>query len=58
VLGRGRQLGRFVLVSDPDVGVSLEERTVAVALSDQLGAVVAGEGGTLPTGDERYGGST
>ena len=44
VLGRGRQLGRFVLVSDPTAGASLEERTVAVALSDQLGAVLAGEG--------------
>jgi hypothetical protein len=58
VLGRGRQLGRFVLVSDPIVGASLEERTVAIALSDQLGAVLAGEAGTLPTGDERYGGDT
>jgi Domain of unknown function (DUF4118) len=43
VLGRGRQLGRFVLVSSPTEGASLEERTVAVALSDQLGAVLAGE---------------
>ncbi len=49
VLGRGRQLGRFVLISDPTAGVSLEERTVAVALSDQLGAVLAGEGTASPT---------
>jgi Domain of unknown function (DUF4118) len=41
VLGRGRQLGRLVLEPDPDVGVSLEERVVAVALSDQLGAALA-----------------
>lgn len=41
VLGRGRQVGRFVLVADARSGASLEERTVAVALSDQLGAVLA-----------------
>ena len=41
VLGRGLQLGRFVLVADVRSGVSLEARTVAVALSDQLGAVLA-----------------
>jgi hypothetical protein len=49
VLGRGRQLGRFVLVSSPTAGASLEERTVAVALSDQLGAVLAGEGSATST---------
>jgi hypothetical protein len=49
VLGRGRQLGRFVLISDPTAGASLEERTVAVALSDQFGAVLAGEGSATPT---------
>lgn len=38
VLGRGRELGRFVLTPDPTQGASLEERIVAVALSDQLGA--------------------
>jgi hypothetical protein len=43
VLGRGRQLGRLVLVPQPDVGVSIEERVVAIALSDQLGAVLAAE---------------
>jgi hypothetical protein len=52
VLGRGRQVGRFVLVSDPRAGASLEERTVAVALSDQLGAVLAGEGMSFRS-DER-----
>ncbi len=41
VLGRGRQLGRLVLVPDPDVGVSIEERVVAIAISDQLGAALA-----------------
>jgi hypothetical protein len=54
VLGRGRQVGRFVLVSDPRAGASLEERTVAVALSDQLGAVLAAEDLRYPTqGDRR-----
>jgi len=43
VLGRGRQVGRLVLEPDPDVGVSLEERVVAIAISDQLGAVMAAE---------------
>jgi Domain of unknown function (DUF4118) len=43
VLGRGRELGRLVLEPDPDVGVSLEERVVAIALSDQLGAALATE---------------
>jgi hypothetical protein len=41
VLGRGRELGRFVLVADAREGVSLEARTVAVALADQLGGVLA-----------------
>jgi hypothetical protein len=43
VLGRGRQFGRLVLTPEPDVGVSIEERVVAIALSDQLGAVLAAE---------------
>jgi hypothetical protein len=50
VLGRGRQLGRFVLVASPTAGASLEERTVAVALSDQLGAVLAGENSEQSSG--------
>jgi hypothetical protein len=40
VLGRGRQLGRLVLTPDPEVGVSIEERVVAIAISDQLGAAL------------------
>jgi len=43
VLGRGRAFGRFLLVPDPNEGASLEERFVAVALSDQLGAAMAAE---------------
>ncbi len=43
VLGRGRSFGRLVLVPDLSVGVSIEERVVAVALADQLGAVFAAD---------------
>jgi Domain of unknown function (DUF4118) len=43
VLGRGHVYGRLVLVPDLDVGVSIEERIVAVALSDQLGAAFAAD---------------
>jgi hypothetical protein len=47
VLGRGRQLGRLVLEpgDDPSRGVSVEERIVAIALSDQLGAAMAASDG-------------
>jgi hypothetical protein len=41
VYGRGAQLGRFVLDPRPGVGVSLEQRVVAVALADQVGAALA-----------------
>lgn len=41
VLGRGNLLGRFVLRPTAGTGVSLEERVVAVALADQVGAVLA-----------------
>jgi hypothetical protein len=40
VYGRGQQLGRFVLEPTPGVGVPLERRVVAVALADQVGAVL------------------
>lgn len=40
VLARGRQVGRFVLTPKPDVGVTLEQRIVAVALTDQVGAAL------------------
>jgi hypothetical protein len=43
VLGRGKAFGRLVLVPDLSVGVSIEERVVAVALSDQLGAALAAD---------------
>jgi hypothetical protein len=41
VVGRGQLLGRFVLDPSPGVGVTLAQRVVAVALSDQVGAVLA-----------------
>jgi len=41
VAARGRTFGRFVLIPDLSVGVSIEERIVAVALVDQLGAALA-----------------
>jgi hypothetical protein len=41
VQGRGNLLGRFVLVPLPDTTVSLEQRVVAVAIADQVGAALA-----------------
>ena len=43
MLGRGREFGRLVLVPDLSVGVSIEERVVAVALADQLGSAFAAD---------------
>lgn len=43
VLGRGKELGHFVLVPTPAEVVSLERRMIAVALADQLGQVLASE---------------
>jgi Domain of unknown function (DUF4118) len=45
VVGRGHTLGRVVLVGDWDVGVSIEQCSVAVGLVDQLGAALASETG-------------
>jgi len=53
VLGRGRQYGRLVLEPRPGVGASLEERIVAVALSDQLGAALAAEADVVVDGNEK-----
>ena len=41
VVGRGRLLGRFVLVPTPDRGVSLEQRIAALAIADQVGLALA-----------------
>lgn len=43
VVARGRTYGRFVLIPDLSIGVSIEERIVAVALVDQLGAALAAD---------------
>jgi hypothetical protein len=43
VLGRGRDFGRVVLVPDWDVGVSIQQRRLAVAITDQLGAALVGD---------------
>ena len=43
VVASGRTFGRFVLIPDTSVGVSIEERIVAVALVDQLGAALAAD---------------
>jgi hypothetical protein len=50
VYGRGQQLGRFVLEPTPGVGVSLEQRVVAVAVADQVGVALAAPW-TLPRGN-------
>jgi hypothetical protein len=41
VLVRGDEVARLVLLGNPDVTVSVEERVTAVALADQLGAAIA-----------------
>jgi hypothetical protein len=41
VYGRGQPLGRFVLEPTTGVGVTLEQRVVAVAIADQVGAALA-----------------
>jgi Domain of unknown function (DUF4118) len=51
VVGSGRQLGRLVLAPKLDVGISLERRVVAVALSDQLGAALAPAAEPVENGD-------
>ena len=40
VYGRGQHLGRFVLEPTAGVGVTLEQRVVAVAIADQVGAAL------------------
>jgi len=43
VAARGQTFGRLVLIPDVSAGVSIEERIVAVALVDQLGAALAAD---------------
>jgi K+-sensing histidine kinase KdpD len=40
VLSHGRQIGRFVLIPRPGIGVSREARVVAVAIADEVGAAL------------------
>lgn len=40
VVGRGRELGRFVLRPTPGLPIDLDRRMVAVALADQVGAAL------------------
>jgi len=49
VYGRGQQLGRFVLEPTAGGGVSLEQRVVAVASADQVGAALAAPSPAGPT---------
>jgi hypothetical protein len=51
VAGRGHTFGRLVLIPDWDVGVSIEQCAVAVALADQLGAALAADPGPRPTNE-------
>ena len=53
VLGQGRTFGRFVLIPDWHVGVALEERVVAIALVDLVGAAFVAE----PTSRDKSEGS-
>jgi K+-sensing histidine kinase KdpD len=46
VLSRNQTVGRFELDPSPGVGVSLEQRIVAVAIADQVGAALATAQGT------------
>jgi uncharacterized protein DUF4118 len=54
VLEAGHEVGRLVLMSDPAVTVTLEERVIAVALADQLGSAagMAGPGALRDVSDE------
>lgn len=49
VLGRGRDLGRVVLVPDRDIGVAIQQRRFAVAITDQLGAALVDDAPRAPT---------
>jgi K+-sensing histidine kinase KdpD len=47
VQGRGRTLGRFVLVPTPGLPVSWDRRVVAVALADQVGSALVDRGAAV-----------
>jgi Domain of unknown function (DUF4118) len=48
VLSRGQIVGRFILDFGPDCGATLEQRIVAIALADQVGASLAVYPAPLP----------
>jgi hypothetical protein len=41
ILESGQTVGRLILIGEPGIAVTIEERVVAVALADQLGTVLA-----------------
>jgi hypothetical protein len=41
VVATMEEVARLVLIGNPDVAVSVEERIIAVAVADQLGAAIA-----------------
>jgi hypothetical protein len=57
VVARGDEVARLVLLAGPDTPASLDQRVVAVALADQLGAAMAAAASDeidgLPQGPER-----
>ena len=53
MLGRGNVLGRFVLVPQPNSVVTLEQRVVAVAIADQVGAALVTSGTPPAVNNER-----
>src|SRR4051812_4220398 len=48
VLSRGQIVGRFVLAFGPSAGATLEQRVVAIAIADQVGASLAVSPPPLP----------
>jgi len=48
VLSRGQIVGRFILDFNPSAGATLEQRIVAIALADQVGASLAISPALLP----------
>lgn len=48
VLSRGQLVGRFVLVFASSAGATLEQRIIAIALADQVGASLVASPSSLP----------
>lgn len=58
VLGRGREVGRLLLVPTPGVSASRERRLIAVALADQLGQALAQDRTDVTVAERRRNRST